>query len=303
VAELWRCAPQRTAQFDAQALDYDRYRPRYPQACFDDLVETAGLWPGDEAVEVGAGTGIATVPLVEAGLRVTAIEPGANMAAIAKAKLAGRAVFFDGRFEEWSPPAPVPLVVAFNAWHWVEPSRGVELAATALVPGGTIALAWTEVVSWGAGPFARLLCETTGEQWPTGPFAEAMASLELLRADPRFGPVEVHRHRFERALDAATFVAVTRTYGGGHDPGTYRAIARAIDEDLGGSVTKVEEVTIYLARRCQPRACGDNAHFGARRARRQSGRAEEPSLSVVTLGAPSRRVSPRRPGPAPGSTG
>jgi hypothetical protein len=77
-----------------------------------------------------------------------------------------------------------------------------------------------------------------------------MASLEPLRADRRFGPVEVHRHRFERALDAATFVAVTRTYGGDHQPEAYRAISRAIDEELGGWVTKVEDVAIYLARRC-----------------------------------------------------
>lgn len=194
MAELWERAHQRVAEFNAQTLDYDRYRPRYPQACFDDLVETAGLKPGDEVVEVGAGTGIATVPLVEAGLKVTAIEPGTHMAAVAKAKLGGRSVFFDGRFEDWFPIGPVSLVIAFNAWHWVEPSRGVGLAARALVPGGTIAIAWTEVVSWGSDPFARLLSETTGRPWPTGPFAECVASLEPLRADARFGPVEVRRH-------------------------------------------------------------------------------------------------------------
>jgi SAM-dependent methyltransferase len=230
-------------------LDYDHYRPRYPQACFDDLVETAGLKPGNEVVEVGAGTAIATVPLVEAGLKVTAIEPGADMAAVAKAKLAGRATFFDGRFEDWSPTVSVSLVVAFNAWHWVEPSRGVELAGRALVSGGTIAIAWTEVVSWGSDPFAKLLSETTGAPWPIGPFAEFVASIEPLRADAHFGPVEVHRHRFERVLDAVTFVAVTRTYGGAYEAETYGAIARAIDEELGGSVTKVEEVVLYMARR------------------------------------------------------
>jgi SAM-dependent methyltransferase len=249
VAELWERAQQRTAQFNAQALEYDHYRPCYPQACFDDLIETAGLATGDEVVEVGAGTGIATVPLVEAGLRVTAIEPGADMAAIAKGKLAGRAMFVDGRFEDWTPIVSASLVAAFNAWHWVDPSRGLEVAARALVPGGTIALAWTEVVSWGSDRFAQLLVETTGGPWPTGPLAECAASIEPLRMDARFGPVEVHRHRFERVLDAATFVAATRTYGGSYDDGTCRAIVRAIDEQFGGSVTKVEEIVLYLARR------------------------------------------------------
>ncbi len=249
MAELWESAEQRTAQFNAQALDYDRYRPRYPQACFDDLVETAGLKPSDEVVEVGAGTGIATVPLVEAGLKVTAIEPGADMAAIAKAKLAGRLSFFDGRFEDWCPSGSVSLVVAFNAWHWVEPSRGLDLATRVLVHGGTIALAWTEVVSWGSNPFGDLLAEATGGPWPVGPLAQCAGSIEPLSSDAHFGPMEVHRHRFERVLDAATFVAVTRTYGGHYDAETYRAITLAIDNEFGGSVTKVEEVVLYLATR------------------------------------------------------
>ena len=68
MAKVWRRALQRAAEFDAQASDYNQYRPRYPKACFDDLIETAGLTPGDEVVEVGAGTGIATVPLVAPSL-------------------------------------------------------------------------------------------------------------------------------------------------------------------------------------------------------------------------------------------
>jgi tRNA A58 N-methylase Trm61 len=51
------------------------------------MMEMAGLAPGAKAIEVGAGTGIATEPLVRRGLAVTAIEPAAEMAAIAKSKL------------------------------------------------------------------------------------------------------------------------------------------------------------------------------------------------------------------------
>jgi hypothetical protein len=89
----------------------------------------------------------------------------------------------------------VSLVVAFNAGHWVEPSRGIGLPARALVPGGTVAIAWTEVVSWGRDPFARALSETTGGPFPVEPFAEYVASIEPLRADARFGPADGHRSR------------------------------------------------------------------------------------------------------------
>lgn len=67
VSDLWRAADKASERFAAQALDYDRYRPRYPDEVFDDLVESVGLTCGDKVVEIGAGTGIATEPLVERG--------------------------------------------------------------------------------------------------------------------------------------------------------------------------------------------------------------------------------------------
>ena len=46
VSDLWRTAGKASERFAAQALDYDRYRPRYPDDVFDDLVESVGLTRG-----------------------------------------------------------------------------------------------------------------------------------------------------------------------------------------------------------------------------------------------------------------
>ena len=40
------------------------------------------------------------------------------------------------------------LIAAFNAWHWVEPDKGVDLASQLLSSGGSLALVWTKVLSW-----------------------------------------------------------------------------------------------------------------------------------------------------------
>ena len=165
VSDLWRAADEASERFAAQALDYDRYRPRYPDGAFDDLVESVGLKRGDKVVEIGAGTGIATGPLVERGLDVTAIEPAIALVAIAEAKVADRVHFFRGRFEQFSADSPVRMLAAFNAWHWVEPERGVELAARLIESGGTLALVWTEVLSWGQDPFEQRLAEVFGAPW------------------------------------------------------------------------------------------------------------------------------------------
>ena len=52
VSDLWRVADKASERFAAQALDYDRYRPRYPDSVFDDLVESARLTLGDTVAEI-----------------------------------------------------------------------------------------------------------------------------------------------------------------------------------------------------------------------------------------------------------
>src|SRR4051794_4843907 len=75
--------------FDEDAGAYDVSRPVAPGAVFDELITLASLHPGDRALEIGPGTGQATRPLLERGLRVRSIEIGANLAALARQRLAG----------------------------------------------------------------------------------------------------------------------------------------------------------------------------------------------------------------------
>ena len=63
--------------FGQAAERYDRARPEYPEALFDDLVTLAGLTPGDRLIEVGCATGKATRPLARRGFRITCVELGA----------------------------------------------------------------------------------------------------------------------------------------------------------------------------------------------------------------------------------
>jgi SAM-dependent methyltransferase len=248
VSDLWRLADSASERFAAQALAYDRYRPRYPESVFDDIVASAKVIPGDRAIEIGAGTGIATEPLVDCGLDVTAIEPSAALAAVAESKVTDRARFVVGRFEDFSPDRSVQLIAAFNSWHWVEPRIAVDLAAQLLEPGGSLALVWTEVVSWGEEPFEERIAETFGSPW-TKRLDHVDGSMQAIRQDARFDEFRVHHHPFERTLDAATFVAVTKTYGGDRTPEQYQAIERIINVDFGGAITKIEDAALYLVTR------------------------------------------------------
>src|SRR5271169_3624675 len=67
------------AGFDRAAADYQRTRPVCPPQLFDDLIDLAGLEAGGRVIEIGCGTGQATVPLAERGLAAAEpdTEPGA----------------------------------------------------------------------------------------------------------------------------------------------------------------------------------------------------------------------------------
>lgn len=128
------------AGFDLAADLYDRTRPVCPAALFDDLIRLTELGPGDPVLEIGCGTGQATLPLAERGLRVTAVELGAELAGLARKKLAGfpTVTVATSSFEAWSPDAsPYSAVVAVNSLHWLDPELRYAKPAQVLNPADT----------------------------------------------------------------------------------------------------------------------------------------------------------------------
>jgi SAM-dependent methyltransferase len=106
---------------------YEQYRPGYREVVFDRVVEFGELRPGDPALEVGCGTGRATLPLAARGLLVTALELSPEMARVARQKtreLVGVRVE-EASFEDWAlPREPLRLVTSAQAWHWGGPRSG-----------------------------------------------------------------------------------------------------------------------------------------------------------------------------------
>src|SRR3712207_8534512 len=74
--------------FDGAALLYDKVRPGYPEELFDDVVALYGIPSGGRVLEIGCGTGQATVPLARRGYHVLCVELGENLAAVARRNLA-----------------------------------------------------------------------------------------------------------------------------------------------------------------------------------------------------------------------
>jgi len=153
-------ATERRLAFAEIAELYDQARPSYPPALIDDVLRFAGAGPGTAAVEVGAGTGKATVLFAERGLRILALEPSAEMAAIARRNTARfpEVLVREEEYERWTPPEPVRLLYSAQAWHWIQPQIRFTRAAQALTEDGLLAAFWNRI-RWEVSPLAGELDE------------------------------------------------------------------------------------------------------------------------------------------------
>ena len=90
------------------------------------------------ALDVGAGTGIASAQMVDAGADILAVEPDPRMARVAADK--GIPVE-QATFEDWQPTGrSFDLVVFAQSFHWVQPRLALDKIASILLPGGRLAL-------------------------------------------------------------------------------------------------------------------------------------------------------------------
>lgn len=129
--------------FDSVAAQYERARPSYPEQLFTDLPQVTGCPPGSLVLEIGSGTGKATVELLKLGYKVVGLEPGPAMAEIARNKCS-RFNDFDIQvctFEEWEETASkFDLVLSAQAFHWIDPEVRFTKTARVLKTHGTLVI-------------------------------------------------------------------------------------------------------------------------------------------------------------------
>jgi SAM-dependent methyltransferase len=240
--------------FGEDADRYDRCRPGYPSELFDDLVSLAPIHSRSRALEIGCGTGQATLPLARLGCAVVAVELSADMAAIARRHLSGfpAAQVVVSAFEEWPLPATkFDVVLSATAFHWIDPDIRMNKAADALHPDGTLALISTHHIAGGTEPFfaeVQTCYERFDPNTPPGlrlPASDAVPtdSTEIDQSN-RFGPVEFRRYEWEQIYSTQEYIDVLLTYSGhralhpDRQHSLLSCIANLIDTNYGGQITK-----------------------------------------------------------------
>jgi SAM-dependent methyltransferase len=255
--------------FDEAASLYDEVRPGYPEDLFEDIVSLSGIPAGGRILEIGCGTGQATVPFARRGYRILCIELGENMAALARANLKWypRAEVRTGAFEESSlQEEAFDLAFSATAFHWLDPAIAYPKAAGALRDGGSLALFWNVHVhsdaSEGFFEAAQIIYEREAPEI-VGPEDyrglprphEVPDRTEEIQNTGFFGSITRHHYRWDVTYDCRDYLRVLSTYSGHRSLGDdtrerlFRGIADLIDNSFDGRIVKGYLTTLYVAKR------------------------------------------------------
>jgi SAM-dependent methyltransferase len=237
---------QAAAQGFARSADaYERGRPGYPDAAIRYLV--AQLPPLPLVLDLAAGTGKLTRPLLEAGLRVIAVEPVAEMRAALPAAAHPR----DGTAEAIPlDDASVDGVTVGQAFHWFDGDAALAEIARVLRPGGPLALLWNRRVE--DDPVNQAIEDLVGPYRGDVPAHRTGTWGEAFSRTAHFGPLEerLFDHAVEQDADGLEARVGSISFIASLEPAERAQVMERTRAIAGsGTVTVPYRTEVHLCRR------------------------------------------------------
>lgn len=246
---------------------YHRFRPDYPAALFDWIVAVVDRPSPWDVLDIGMGTGKSSRWLLEAGHRVTGVEPDPAMAqvALSEARAPMALEIVNTTLEQWdAPQARFDLAISGQAWHWADPATRFDTVARVLRPGGTLCVFWNrpDLTSSPVHEVITEIYETHASELVSGlvavrfPGSKAAVTgatpVEEFRISGRFAEPATTSIEFVRTVSTAEHCANLRTQSDHRMlppdqlEALLEAIAAAIDES-GGSYDQRYTAHAYAA--------------------------------------------------------
>jgi SAM-dependent methyltransferase len=247
---------KRALVFGEVAEQYDRARPTYPPELVDHVVAAIPDAPNSRVLEVGAGTGKATVLFAPRVGSLVALEPDPAMATIAERharSLDGVSVVVDG-FENWvTTLPPFDAILAAHCWHWVDPRIAYSKAGALIRPEGVLAAFWN-VPDIERSPLYGPINDAYREHAPS--LEDKTASTrrsfrDTVARHPGFRIAEQREFDWDLDYTAAEYTEMLSTHSDHHllpdaqRDALMQSVARVIDE-AGGTITLRYETMLVL---------------------------------------------------------
>jgi trans-aconitate methyltransferase len=248
----------RARSFGAVAREYDRARPSYTAEMVDDIV---AMLPGHDVVEVGAGTGKATVLFAVRGLAMTCVEPDPEMAAVLveNTRLLPNVSLTISTFEDFQPAELYDGLLAAQSWHWTSPEHRWVKAASMLREGGLIALFWNREQSHRSALLSAVADVyrrhgLSGSNTESPDLTPPAWPRDEMEQQPTLTDVDVRTYESTHSYSTAAWLAYAASTSNmlilepAQREAIFADVAKVID-DAGGVLEVHRRCDLYLARR------------------------------------------------------
>ncbi len=248
--------------FNEDVLNYDKMRPTYVKELYENIIQFSNLDSNKNALEIGIGTGQATLPFLNTGCNLTAVELGENMAKFSKEKFAKFHNFdvINSDFESANlKKDDYDLIYSATAFHWIPQEVGYTKVFNLLKSGGVMALFWNHVSRTDAElDFA--IQEVYNKYKSTNEslihkFSEEKC-LEIAETIKKYGFVDVGYKLYyqTRLFDAPKYLSLLNTNSDHRArPEETRILIENelsnVINNFGGKIEKKDTIDLYLARK------------------------------------------------------
>lgn len=248
--------------FNEDEVNYDKYRPEYPNKLFDDIISYSQIGSGSNLIEIGIGTGQATLPFIQRGCNITGIELGDKLSTFVAEKYKGHSNFKVINADFMLYPIEenfYDLIYCATAFHWLPKEEAYSKIMKSLKKGGTLALFWNHPFPSREDDPSNMASDKIYNKFrPSNQkqieFSEKDCSIrvqELLQYG--FEKVESRLYRRVRTLTTEAYIHLLNTYS------DHRALdinikeqfetemRKALDE-VGGNINIYDTIDLYLAK-------------------------------------------------------
>lgn len=243
--------------FNRVPEEFDKWRPRYCEEVFRDIIAYASVTESSSALEIGPGTGQATEPFLKTGCAYRAIELGAPFTDFLRKRFAAYrnfSVIHDDFETHDFGGEQFDLVVSAATIQWIPEEIAFPKTYALLKSGGTLAMMMTH--SDDKTPNEALYAEIQAvyDRY-FQPEHRYSCYLEYANtAKYGFGEMERREYPMVRVLRTEDYLSWIGTHADHitleepHRSAFFGGIRDAVDR-FGGSITVNDTVILYLTRK------------------------------------------------------
>lgn len=195
-------------RFSDKAENYTKYRPVYPDAVIDKILENLTSLNKIVAADIGAGTGIAARQLANQGVNVIAIEPNSAMREAAETHQ--NVEWKEGTAEATNlPDASVDLITSFQAFHWFNPQPTLREFRRILKPKGRLAIVFQDINR--EDEFTQDYWQIISKAANNRPPTDLSSKIEPLRRSSDFEYIDCYKFPYKQELDLSSLIGLAKS--------------------------------------------------------------------------------------------